>query len=367
MKAKIVFTGGGSAGHVTPNMALIEAFLKDQVSVAYIGSISGIEKKLIEEMNIPYYGIQTGKLRRYLTWQHILEPFKMMYGLFQSFFLLHRIQPEVVFSKGGFVSFPVVVTAWLKRIPVVAHESDMTPGLANKLAVPFVKKICINFPPAAQYFKHPERVFVTGTPIREVLLQGNAHRALKMTGFTQDKPTIMVIGGSLGAKKINQMVRAILPMLLERYQVIHICGRGNIDTSLENAHGYRQFEFVGAELGDLFALSDMVISRSGANALYELLTLAKPHLLIPLSKDASRGDQIDNAAYFEEKGVSHVLQEKDMTAQTLISATEKVMLERDDLVTKVQTLGLRSATEKVKRVIESFLESKDVKKKWLTE
>jgi UDP-N-acetylglucosamine--N-acetylmuramyl-(pentapeptide) pyrophosphoryl-undecaprenol N-acetylglucosamine transferase len=294
----IVFTGGGTAGHVTPNIALIEAFQKDNLDLAYIGSKTGIEKNLISALDVSYYPIETGKFRRYLTWQHLIEPFKIIYGFFQSFFLLRKLKPRVVFSKGGFVSFPVVISAWLLKIPVVSHESDMTPGLANRMTKPFVQKFCVNFEATTKHFKNQNLVFVTGTPIRQSLLLGNKQKALSFTGFTKDKPTLMVIGGSLGAKKINKMIRKILPKLLENHQVIHICGKGNLDLSLNHLEGYRQYEFVKSELGDLFALSDVVISRSGANALCELLTLAKPHLLIPLSKQASRGDQLDNAATY---------------------------------------------------------------------
>ena len=358
----IVFTGGGTAGHVTPNMALIDSFKKDGLTMAYIGSTEGIEKKLIEEMQIPYYAIQTGKLRRYLTWQHLFEPFKMMMGIFQSFFILNRLSPQVVFSKGGFVSFPVVFSAWMKGIPVVAHESDMTPGLANKISMPFVKKFCVNFPDAAKFFRDPKHVFVTGTPVREVILTGTKQQGLALTGFNAEKPVLMVMGGSMGARKINACVRSCLPNLLKTYQVVHLCGKGNIDESLQNQNGYAQYQFLGGDkLAHVFALSDMVISRSGANSLYELLTLAKPHILIPLSKEASRGDQIDNAAYFEKQGVSVVIQEQQLSDKTLLAAIERIMCQSDELQYKIKSLGFHSATLQVKQVIQSYLGSENVK------
>ena len=358
----IIFTGGGSAGHVTPNMALIEAFSKDHVPVAYIGSTTGIEKKLISDLNVPYYGIQTGKLRRYLTWQHLLEPFKISYGLMQSFFLLRKLKPQVVFSKGGFVSFPVVFSAWLLRIPVISHESDMTPGLANRLSKPFVQKFCVNFEASIKHYDNPNRVFVTGTPIREALLRGEKQKAYQLTGFASDKPTIMVIGGSLGAKKINQVVRQVLPELLKHYQVIHICGKGNLDSTLQELPGYQQYEFVGAELGDLFALSDIVVSRSGANALCELLTLVKPHLLIPLSKAASRGDQLDNAAYFESLGASMVLQEHELNGERLLSDIDALLRRKEAYQNKIQHLGYGNATKKIKQLISAYLTPNHEKK-----
>lgn len=358
----IVFTGGGSAGHVTPNIALIEAFQKDDLELAYIGSKTGIEKNLITALNISYYPIETGKLRRYLTWQHLFEPFKIIYGFFQSFSLLRKLKPRVIFSKGGFVSFPVVISAWVLKIPVVSHESDMTPGLANKMTKPFVQKFCVNFEATKKYFKNPGLVYVTGTPIRHSLLAGNKQRAYQYTGLSETKPTLMVIGGSLGAKKINEVVRNILPELLKDYQVIHICGKGNLDLNLNDLSSYKQYEFVGSELGDLFALSDIVISRSGANALCELLTLAKPHLLIPLSKEASRGDQLDNAAYFESLGASMVLLEKDLSSKRLHADIDKLMHNKDHYQKMIENLGYASATEKVKQVIETYLGDQYAKK-----
>lgn len=358
----IVFTGGGTAGHVTPNVALIEAFQKDDLGLAYIGSKTGIEKNLISTLNVSYYPIETGKFRRYLTWKHLVEPFKIIHGFFQSFFLLRKLKPHVVFSKGGFVSFPVVISAWLLKIPVVSHESDMTPGLANRLTKPFVDKFCVNFEATTKYFKNPNLVSVTGTPIRQSLLLGNKHNAAQYTGLSEDKPTLMVIGGSLGAKKINKVVREILSELLKTYQVIHICGKGNVDLSLNDLAAYKQYEFVGSQLGDLFALSDVVISRSGANALCELLTLGKPHLLIPLSKEASRGDQIDNAAYFENLGASMVLQEKELKAKRLLTDIEKLMSQTSHYQKIIESLGYASATEKVKTVIETYLEEVHAKK-----
>ena len=354
-KKGILFTGGGTAGHVTPNIALIEVLANENFKIDYIGSSTGIEKKLIEELNIPYYGIATGKLRRHWSFKHFIEPFKIVWGIIQSYFILGKLKPSVVFSKGGFVSFPVVLTAWLRKIPVVSHESDMTPGLANRLAFPFVRKLCINFPQTIKYFKDSSRVYVTGTPVRKALLSGDALKGFELTHFEHNKPVIMVIGGSLGARKINETVRKALPKLLTQYQIIHVCGKGNLDSSLEQTIGYKQFEFVGIELGHLFAMSDMVISRSGANALYELLTLNKPHLLIPLSKQASRGDQIHNAEHFVKQGVSHMLLEEDLTVDKLIDEVHLVLKNKDSTQQQIKSLGFSSATNQVKDVIISCM------------
>lgn len=345
---KILFTGGGTAGHVTPNIALIEAFKDEPVEMFYIGAKGGIEERMIEACEVPFYGIHTGKLRRYLTWKHFTEPFKVLMGIWESWRIIGKIKPDLVFSKGGFVGFPVVLMAWLRGIPVMAHESDMSPGLANRLSMPFIRQICVNFPPVAKMFGKGKRVDVTGTPVRQFLLEGSKAQGLKITNFSPARTTIMVIGGSLGARKINAVVREILPKLLERYQVIHLCGKGNVDEALRQTPYYYQLEFADLELGHLLALSQVVISRAGANSLYELLTLAKPHILIPLSKQASRGDQIDNANYFKSQGVSLVIEEEKLTADLLLETLHFAIQHQGDLKARIEDLGFQSATEKVK-------------------
>lgn len=316
---KIILTGGGTAGHVTPNIALLPALAEAGFEAAYIGSYDGIEKKLIEEFNIPYYGIATGKFRRYLDLKNLTDPFKVIKGYGEALKLMQELKPDIVFSKGGFVSVPVVLAAKAKKIPVISHESDMTPGLANKIAKPAATKICCNFPETADLLPKDKAV-LTGTPIRQELLMGNRLAGLDFCGFTSDKPVIMVVGGSTGAVHVNDAVRAILPRLLEKFQVVHLCGKGKLDESYNNTPGYIQFEYVNKELRDVFAAADIVISRAGANAICELLALRKPNLLIPLSAKASRGDQILNANSFKSQGYSVVLEEENMTAETLYPA-----------------------------------------------
>ena len=299
----IVLTGGGTAGHVTPNIALIPRLKELGYEISYIGSLDGIEKKLIEELNIPYYGIASGKLRRYFDLKNFSDPFKVLKGYAQSRKLLKKLKPDVIFSKGGFVTVPVVVAAKSCKIPAIIHESDMTPGLANKLAIPSATKVCCNFPETLKHLPE-EKAVLTGTPIRQELLSGDKLEALKFCGFTANKPVIMIIGGSLGAAAVNDSMRKILPELLKDFQVVHLCGKGKLDESLQNTEGYIQFEYIKKELADLFALADIVVSRAGANAICELLALQKPNLLIPLSAKASRGDQILNARSFEKQGYS---------------------------------------------------------------
>lgn len=324
---KIVLTGGGTAGHVTPNIALLPSLREADFDIHYIGSYDGIEKRLIEDFEIPYYGISTGKFRRYFDIKNFTDPLRVMKGYAEARRILKQIAPDVVFSKGGFVSVPVVRAAHSLNIPCIIHESDMTPGLANKLCIPVAQKVCCNFPETLQMLP-PEKAVLTGSPIRAELAKGNRIAALDMCGFTANKPVIMVIGGSLGAASINKAVRDALPKLLEDFQVIHLCGKEKVDNLLLNVPGYRQFEYVKAELKDLFALADIVVSRAGANAICELLALKKPNILIPLSARSSRGDQILNARSFESQGFSLVIDDDDLADSILIEKIHELYFSR---------------------------------------
>ncbi len=332
---KIVLTGGGTAGHVTPNIALIPRLKELGYEIAYIGSKDGIEKKLISEMGIPYYGISSGKLRRYLSLKNVSDPFRVLKGAVEARSALKKIQPDVVFSKGGYVAVPVVIAASMRKIPCIIHESDMTPGLANKMCIPRAQKVCCNFPETAKYLPASKAV-VTGTPIREELMNGDASRAREFTGLFGPNPVLLIIGGSLGSVAVNNAVRQSLPALLEKYQVIHLCGKGHLDPALEKCEGYVQYEFIRDELPDLFALADLIVSRAGANAICEIAALAKPNLLIPLPADASRGDQLLNAASYEKQGFSMVLQEKDLNTDSLLASLENLYVNRNDFIQKMK-------------------------------
>lgn len=351
MSPRIVLTGGGTAGHVTPNIALIEVLQQGGWQIDYVGSADGVEKAMITAVNIPYHAVSSGKLRRYFSWKNFFDPFNIVLGIGQAYLLLRKLKPDVVFSKGGFVGFPVVVGAWLNRIPVVAHESDMSPGLANRLSFPFVSKICVTFAAAKKHFKRQENVEVTGTPIRQELFNGNKANGLALCGFNDEKPCLLVVGGSQGANVMNVCVRQVLDKLCKHFQVIHLCGKGKVERSLAGKTGYYQFEYVNQELADLFAASEMVISRAGANALYEILALDKPHVLIPLSKKASRGDQIQNAHYFQQQGISVVVSEESLTPETLLSAINEVSTNRSKIIEKIKALAIESATMKIIDVI----------------
>lgn len=348
---RIVLTGGGTAGHVTPNIALLPRLKELGYDIHYIGSYEGMEKKLIEDCDIPYYGISSGKLRRYFDVKNFSDPFKVLKGYGQARKLLKKLKPDVVFSKGGFVSVPVVFAAKHCHIPAIIHESDITPGLANKLAIPNAYKVCCNFPETLKYLP-ADKAILTGSPIRSELLNGNRQHALSYCHLTDGKPVILVVGGSSGSQFINEIVRGILPELLKTYQVIHLCGKGNLDKSLHGTAGYAQFEYANQELSDMFALADIVISRAGANSICELLALHKPNILIPLSANASRGDQILNAHSFEQQGFSMIIEEENLSNVVLLDAVQKLYENRDQYITAMKESKQMNSVETVVQILE---------------
>lgn len=347
---RIVLTGGGTAGHVTPCIALLPELKKEGYDIQYIGSYNGIDRKLIEEYKIPYYGISSGKLRRYFDPKNFSDPFKVIKGYYEARKILKRLKPDIVFSKGGFVTVPVVLAAKKYHIPVIIHESDMTPGLANKLALPSATKVCANFPETIKYLPEGKAV-LTGTPIRRELFSGNKIKGLDFCGFTANKPVILIIGGSTGSRAINEVVRGMLPTLLRDYQVIHLCGKGNLDERLTDTAGYVQFEYIKAELSDLFAAADIVISRAGANAICELLALRKPNILIPLPAASSRGDQILNAESFEHQGYSFVLKEEDLSVSSLLDAINTVTDAKQEYMNAMNQSELNNSIDTIIKLI----------------
>lgn len=350
----VFFTGGGSAGHVTPNIALIDSLKQAGYRLAYIGGKTGIESTLIPPLGIDYYAISAGKLRRQLDWRNLWMPAQVLHGIWQSFWLCKRHKPRVIFSKGGFVALPLIIGAWLNRIPVITHESDLSPGLANRLASIFVKHIAYSFPQSEAYFKNKHKILYTGSPIRPSLLQGCATRARTACGFNTDKPVLFIYGGGLGSVAINQAIWAALPQLLVSFQVIHACGKGKTKPNYTQA-GYRQFDYLVDELPDMLALADIVVSRAGANSIIELLTLAKPHLLIPLSRQASRGDQIENAAYYQALGLSAVLAEEALTPESLLQAVTQLWQQRDHYQQAMKAYPLPDAKQRLLDLIKTQL------------
>ena len=349
MSKKIVMTGGGTAGHVTPNIALFPALRAEGYEIHYIGSFDGIEKKLIEDFDVPYYGISTGKFRRYFDPKNFSDPFRVMKGFFEARKILKHIKPDVVFSKGGFVSVPVVRAAASLKIPCIIHESDMTPGLANKLCIPVSRKICCNFPETFDMLP-PEKAVLTGSPIREELSTGNKEAGLAFCGFNHEKPVIMVMGGSQGAAAVNQAIRDALPKLIEKYQVVHLCGKDKMDNLLLTVPGYKQFEYIKEEMKDLLAMADLVISRSGANAISEILALRKPNILIPLP--SGRGDQLLNADSYEAQGFSIVINEDDLTTKVLLQKVEELWQNKETYVKTMSESKQRDAIGQIMGLIE---------------
>ena len=353
---KIVLTGGGTAGHVTPNLALLPSLKERGYEILYIGSYDGIERKLIENAGIEYSGISSGKLRRYFDLKNFSDPFRVLKGCAEARRLIKKYRPDVVFSKGGFVSVPVVLAAKHYKIPTIIHESDMTPGLANKICIPSAAKVCCNFPETLAYLPNDKAV-LTGSPIRKELLEGDRITGLNYSGLSASRPIILVIGGSLGSVAVNRAVRAVLPKILETYQVIHICGKGNLDEHLIGRNGYVQYEYVDAPLRHLFAAADLIISRAGANSICEILALKKPNILIPLSASASRGDQILNARSFEKQGFSKVLEEEHLTDDNLLNTIQDTYHNRQKYIASMEQSTLNDAVSVVMDLISSYGET----------
>lgn len=352
-RKRIVLTGGGTAGHVTPNIALMPELKKRGYRIFYIGSYDGMEKGMIEATGTRYFGIATGKFRRYFDPKNFSDPFRVLKGIGEAKRYLKRIHPDVIFSKGGFVAVPVVLAAKSLHIPVVIHESDMTPGLANKICIPRAVKVCCNFPETMKYLPEDKAV-LTGSPIRAELFDGSRQKGLSFAGFTEDKPVILVIGGSLGSVAVNKAVRAILPQLLDNFQIIHLCGKGNLDPALENTPGYVQYEFISEELPDLMAAANLMISRAGANAICEILALHKPNILIPLPAGASRGDQILNAESFEKQGFSYLLREEDITNEKLLAAVNEVFANRSQYIDHMKNAGQSDAIHTIADLLDMY-------------
>lgn len=353
-KYKIIMTGGGTAGHVTPNLALIPDLQKEGFEVKYIGSKDGIEKEIINNNKIPYFEISSGKLRRYFDVKNFSDPFKVIKGVFEASKVLNAEKPDVIFSKGGFVSVPVVIAASLKGIPVIAHESDMTPGLANKIAAPFCNKLCVTFRESLKYIKHNKGV-LTGSPIRQEIFGGSKLIGQKICGYDGTKEILFVMGGSLGSKVINDVIRQNLDQLTKRFDIIHICGKGNISKSKNQVKGYKQFEYVSSELPHLMAVADYIVSRAGANSIFEFLALNKPTLLIPLSKKASRGDQILNANSFKKEGYSLVMEEEEINSESFIKKIEELANCKNELIKNMKKGKDKIGNEAVLKTILSLV------------
>ncbi len=352
----IVFTGGGSAGHVTPNVALIPTFQKKGWKVSYIGSPHGLEKSIIEPLGVSYYTVYSGKFRRYFSLKNIADLFWIFYGILQAFFLIKRLKPSIVFSKGGYVAFPVVTASWLNRVPVISHESDLSPGLANRLAFPFLTRLCVTFPETQRYFKKSNKIMITGTPIREALFQGKSDKGKALCGFPDNhKPILLVLGGGLGSVVLNETIYTALSHLLIFYNIIHVCGKGKKSDVRIETPGYIQFEFLYDTLPDILAYSDVILSRAGLNTIYELVSLRKTHLLVPLPSSSSRGDQILNAHFFLKKRCSRVIDERNLNTENLLYELNALYKERDRYIEEMKKWDFQKAAESIVKIIEEHI------------
>ncbi len=348
MKKTIVFTGGGTAGHVTPNLALIEKLDRAEWDIHYIGT-DGMEKDLLKAVpDVTYHEIDSGKLRRYASLKTLSMPFHVQKGFHQAKKILKTLKPAVLFSKGGYVSVPVVAAA--KRIcPVLTHESDYTPGLANKIDAHYADKVLVTFADTVPLVKGNKGVH-TGTPIRPELYAGSRERALQFTGLSGRKPVLLVTGGSLGAVAVNVAVREALPELIKTFDVVHLCGKGKLDENVK-AEGYLQYEYIRNEMADLFALADVVVSRAGANAVFELLALHKPMLLLPLSGASTRGDQELNAEYFKKRGYARVLLADEVSADSVLKEVTALYEARETYIETMKNAEGVDGTEMILRLI----------------
>ncbi|GAA0121435.1 MULTISPECIES: undecaprenyldiphospho-muramoylpentapeptide beta-N-acetylglucosaminyltransferase [Clostridium] len=349
---KIIMTGGGSAGHVTPNIALMPKLKTLGYDIQYIGTKNGIERQLIEAEHIKYHVISSGKLRRYFDLKNFTDPFRVVKGVFDAISILKKEKPNIVFSKGGFVSVPVVLAAKFNKIPVIIHEADMTPGLANKISMPYCSKICVTFPEALNQVDKKKSV-LTGLPIRSELLEGSKIKGQQICSFKDDKPIVLVVGGSLGSKFINDIIRENLQELLQKFNIVHVCGKGNISEEHKNVKGYVQFEYVKEELPHLMKAASIVVSRAGANFIFELLALKKPNLLIPLSARASRGDQILNAKSFEKNGYSLVIEEENLNSKILLEKLDELYSNKEKYIEAMDKSDVKNSIDKIIELIEN--------------
>jgi UDP-N-acetylglucosamine--N-acetylmuramyl-(pentapeptide) pyrophosphoryl-undecaprenol N-acetylglucosamine transferase len=347
MTKKILFTGGGTAGHVTLNLALIPWFIQHGWQIDYIGSKNGMERDLIAKIpEVTYYSVPTGKLRRYFSWQNLWDMVKIPLGCFKATWLVHHLNPDIVFSKGGFVSFPVVVGGFLNRKQIFMHESDITPGLANKLSLPFVSTFFTTFPETVNAVKpsYRHKVKCVGPVLSPALFTGTKEEGARLTGFTTDKPTVMFIGGSLGAKSLNDAVAQNLKALTENYQIIHVSGKNGYNPELQSKN-YVQYAYAGAELKDLLALSDIVVSRAGSNSIFELACLHKAMILVPLPSTSSRGEQRLNAESLSNKGLASIIADEDIAnPQQLLPELAKLLSEKATLEKRFSTTEIKTTT-----------------------
>jgi UDP-N-acetylglucosamine--N-acetylmuramyl-(pentapeptide) pyrophosphoryl-undecaprenol N-acetylglucosamine transferase len=367
---KIAVTGGGTGGHIFPNLSLIEELRKRGIrDIFWIGSKGGKEAEWAEKAGVPFHGVAAGKLRRYFSLRNAVDLLRIACGVFQSFLVLAKSKPDLLFSKGGFVSVPPVLAAKLliplrifgvRRIPIITHESDIEPGLATRIIVPFADRVCVSFEKTKTLIPGSETV-CTGNPVRGIVKEGDRKRGLEFLAFKQKLPTVLVLGGSLGASRLNAAVREMLSSGLRSFNVVHQCGSGNFDPAFPSGGRYRQFEFIDERIGDVLAAADLVVSRSGAGALCELGLMKKPSILVPLPKSKSRGEQIGNAKHFADNGAALVIEDGQLNGKELSLALHALLGDKKKLVEmgeRARSLCVPDAEAKITDLIEEALGKK---------
>ena len=352
---KIILTGGGTAGHVMPNIALLPYLREKGYEIHYVGGKNGIEKDILADYpDVTYHGIDTGKLRRYHSTDNIKDVFKVAKGNLECRKILRQVKPDVIFSKGGYVALPLVTSSKSMRIPVLTHESDITPGLANRIIARTAEKVLTTFPETAPMIEKGKGLYV-GAPIRADLFEGDRERGLSFLGLAGEKPVLAVMGGSKGARFVNETIRGNLEALCAKFDIVHMCGKDNVEDSDRTktfADSYRQYEFIGKELPDVLAATDVVVTRGGSNSIHEFAALAKPMLIIPLSKQASRGDQVLNAKSFEKRGLAVKLEEEELTSEKFLAALSGLYADREAYIARMKDAGFFNATERIFELIE---------------
>jgi len=371
---KIAFTGGGTGGHIYPGLAVADELKKIvEAEIVWIGSSAGIDRKIVEDHGLPFYGIPSGKLRRYFSLRNFLDIFRIVAGFFCAFALLIRLRPSVVFSKGGFVSVPPCLAARLLGIPVITHECDFSPGLATRINSRFASKTLVSYDKTREAFsgKIRERVIVTGNPVREVFYAASAERGRAFLGIGDDLPVVMVQGGSLGARQVNDLVAECLESLCARCVVVHQTGEKNFDQTARNesplvAARYRPYPFIRAEMADVLAAADVVIARSGANTVWECAATGKPMVLVPLEKGSSRGDQVENAQFFAESGAAVMLSGADANSARLAKEVFAILdddKKRRDMSSRAQKLGEARPSSVIAKIVADCASAKNGGKK----
>lgn len=342
---KIMFCGGGSAGHVMPNIAIYE-LLRDKYDVCYIGT-DAIEKNICGKFGIGFSEFKGVKLVRGKILCNLSIPFKLFKSVKQCKAILNKHRPDILFCKGGYASLPPAIAASKLKIPVITHESDLTAGLANKIIAAKSRYVLTSFPSTAKQFKNG---LYCGSPMRESLFgrdKTTAKAQMKLDG----RPTVLVFGGGSGSRIINDCLRRNLFELCKKYNILHLCGRGNATDS--NIDGYKQIEFC-EDMGSVYACADYAVARCGSNSAHELIALKIPTLFIPLDNDSSRGDQVMNARYFNDLGLCHVLAERNLTAQTLKEEIERLTCD-DNIKSALRNSNVGCGNDKIIEVIEKVI------------